>query len=85
MPDKSKFDPRLAALNYAAQTEGGDAHAINAIACGLVYIGDQLAAANERAEERGVQTNGYLSAVVNLLETLDASVTNGLAAIADEL
>ena len=40
-----------------------------------MYVGDQLKVANEQREA----TNGYLSAIVNLLEMLDASVSNGLA------
>jgi hypothetical protein len=75
MSVQSAFDPRAAALNH-----GGAARAIrntsgatdlsdfaSAIACGLVYVGDQLAV-----------TNNHLSAVVGLLEQLDATVNNRL-------
>ena len=84
------FNPRQAALNHAGaarvrvfdrgQTSPDPARRADlsefasAIACGLVYVGDQLGVAN-----------GYLSGIANLLETLDASVSTGLAAIAAEL
>ena len=85
MPENQDFDPRRAALNHAGRVHpvrtpgvGSDvSEATNAIACGLVYVGDQLAAANEQREV----TNGYLSAIANLLETLDATLSNGLSAM----
>lgn len=76
------FDPRRAALNHAgmasesANRPGAVDHTLqvhgqqaNAIACGLVYIGDVL-------ENR-------LSAIENLLEQLDVTVNNALVAIAE--
>jgi hypothetical protein len=87
MAERDTFDPRQAALNHAGAArlsvidENESAmlprFTINAqdpasaIACGLVYIGDVL--------------GNHLSAIVNLLETLDATVSNGLAEIAKEL
>lgn len=72
------FDPRRAALNHAgmasesANRPGAVDHTLqvhgqqaNAIACGLVYIGDVL--------------GNHLSAVVNLLEAINATVAAGFA------
>jgi hypothetical protein len=86
------FDPRAAALNHAGlAAEVAERPSVtdislrvtgeqaNAIACGLVYVGDQLAAINEQL------ATGHLTGIINLLETLDVSVSNGLNAIAEQL
>lgn len=66
------FDPRQAALNHAGAVPSRDmSDFASAIACGLVYVGDQLA-----------QANGYLSGIANLLETMDVDINNRLAEIA---
>ena len=97
MGNSPQFDPRLAALNHAgrstidASTERGDNDSVlvtvgltdlaSSIACGLVYVGDQLAAANEQREV----TNNHLSAIANLLQTLDATVNDRLLGIEETL
>ena len=77
-PAPSCAEPRWSRHPVRTPGVGSDvSEATNAIACGLVYVGDQLAAANEQREV----TNGYLSAIANLLETLDATLSNGLSAM----
>lgn len=91
MPENQDFDPRRAALRYAGRTfphrpagEPDLAEATNAITCALVYIGDQLAAITacqgESSDALSASSNS-LSAIANLLETLDATLSNGLAAV----
>lgn len=74
---KQDFNPRQAALNHAGMAIDGDL--ASAIACGLVYVGDQLAVLIEELRE------GNLSGVANLLEQLDITVNNGLVAIEQKL
>jgi hypothetical protein len=71
------FDTRKAALNHAGLAfpkERDVNEAVNAIACGLVYVGDRLA---DMVEEQAV--------IVKLLEQLDATISNGLSSVAAEL
>jgi hypothetical protein len=48
------FDPRLAALNYGAKAMRDNSELGNVVACGLVYIGDQLARSNLLAEYKAL-------------------------------
>ena len=81
MPDPD-FNPRSAALNHAARVSDDDLrNHSNALACGLIYVGDQLAALNTE----GTLFDNRLNTIGSTLETLDVSITNGLTAIADEL
>jgi hypothetical protein len=51
----------------------------SAIACGLVYVGDQLAALNTE----GSVFDNRLSAIVSLLEKLDVTVNDRLLEIGE--
>ena len=69
----SSFDPRKAALNHAGRAHTEDrAESTSAVACGLVYVGDQLATANN-----------HLGAIVGLLEQIDITIHNNLIDVAE--
>ncbi len=74
-----QFNPRRAALKHAGLCKDHDA--AEAIACGLVYVGDQLRAANSEREI----TNNHLSAIVDLLEQLDRHLNDHLIEIATRI
>lgn len=78
MPDED-FNPRSAALNHAAAIAEDPNHRNHAaaIACGLIYVGDQLKALNE------TMSTGTLSGIANLLEVLDTTVNNRLIELAE--
>lgn len=75
------FDPRMAALNHAGmaaskeQAPWSPGDMASAVACGLVYVGDQIAALTEELK------GGQLGGVASLLEQLDVTVNNTLVEI----
>lgn len=85
MPEKQQFDPRRAALYHAGRAKAPTtlnpdlSDLASGIACGLIYVGDQLKAANEQREA----TNGYLSAIANLLNEIDKTVNDRLIDVAE--
>ena len=77
MPNQD-FNPRAAALHHAAAV-GEDTAARNhatAVACGLIYVGDQIGALTALFSEQNIGNN--LSGVVGLLEQLDKTVNDRL-------
>lgn len=89
MPDKPHFDPRQAALNHAGRVKpvrapdrGVDlSEAISAIACGLVYVGDQLRELNTE----GSLADNRMANITSLLEKLDVTVNDRLVELTEAL
>ena len=85
MPEKQQFDPRRAALYHAGRAKVPTSlnpdlsDLASAIACGLVYVGDQLA---ELSTEGSVFDN-RLSAIVGQLEKLDITINDRLIDVAE--
>jgi hypothetical protein len=87
MPDKPSFDPRQAALNHAGRAVAQTSkHGItdlselaSAIACGLVYVGDQLRELNTESS----LADNRMANISSLLEKLDVTVNDRLVELTE--
>jgi hypothetical protein len=89
MPEKQQFDPRRAALYHAGRAKAPtsmDAEVsdfASAIACGLVYVGDQLAAISAALNTEGSLFDNRLNTIGSALERLDVTVNDRLLEISE--